>query len=262
MESHNVIGIDDERLDRSIYRIMPVKYLYSLFAQRKNVLVRPKKWDDPFENFMLRSKLLLPTGEQASLAFHDDFYGQCWSTTSQSEALWRLYSSDKTSIRIRTTPRKLFAGLCEHLNEWAHVSAFVGKVRYFSKAKLLTHAQQVFADIDIPKGKDFAQTLLFKRAAFKHESEVRLLYFERKKLTTDTFSYPVTPEDIVEDIRLDPRLSEDEAVALRKEIKNKTGFKGTVKKSDLYDPPPTLLLTFGKPLTSRSTRTTRKRAAG
>ncbi len=262
MEMRNILGLDDDDLDRKIYRIIPVKYLYLIFNGKQNTLVRTHKWNDPFENFMLKSKFRLPTGEIATIGFRDHFYGQCWSTRSQSEALWRLYSETKESVRIRSTPRKLFTGLCKHLGPWAHVLAFIGKVEYFGEKRLIAHAKTIFANIGLPGSLDFARTLLFKRNAFRHEEEIRLLYLPKGDPTGDLFSYPIVPSDIVDDIRLDPRLDLKEEKKLKKEIQRQTGFKGTIEKSALYDPPPDIVLKLGLDMTSRAparVRSTRRR---
>ena len=50
----NVIDISD--LDKPIYRIFSKSRFIDLLKTKKNGLVRPNKWDDPFENFFLRSK--------------------------------------------------------------------------------------------------------------------------------------------------------------------------------------------------------------
>lgn len=248
MPNRNVLGLTERQLDQPIYRIIPVKYLYPIFENKQNLLVSPKKWNDPFENFILRSKFRTPAGDIVSIGFRDSYFGQCWSTRSQSEALWRLYSDNKNSVRIRSTPRKLFRGLATHLGKWARTCAFIGKVQYFSKKRLLAQSREQFAIPSTPTPKDFAQTFLFKRRAFSHEQEIRLLFAPKDdNFPKDgVFAYPVTPTDIVDDIRIDPRLDRGEEEALVTEIQRRTGFKGTVKRSDLYDPPPTLVLPFGR----------------
>jgi hypothetical protein len=252
METANIYGIEGDELDKNIYRIIPLAYLYPIFEKKENVLVRTGKWNDPFENFMLKCRFRIPTGEIARIGFRDHFFGQCWSTRSQSEALWRLYSATKESVRIRSTPRKLFGGLCKAFGDWARVTCFIGRVQYFSSKRLVRHAKSIFADIQIPRPHDFAKTLLFKRSAFKHEEEIRLLYLPKDEPDDDLYSYPIKALDVVDDIRLDPRLTPKEAEKLEEEIRSRTGFKGNIKKSDLYDPPPDIVLSMGIAMTSRA----------
>ena len=142
--SQNIIDIKFEELDSKVYRIVPVEYLFNLFESRENVLVHPRKWSDPFENFILNSPFRLSNGKVVNNSRRESFFAQCWSTKSQSDALWRLYSHKSGTVRIRTTIRRLIDGLISSVGVDAQDCAFIGRVRYFSKAKLLAHAQTFF----------------------------------------------------------------------------------------------------------------------
>jgi hypothetical protein len=84
-----------------------------------------------------------------------------------------------------------------------------------------------------------AQSLLVKRAAFQHEREVRLLYFERSnvKHADGLYRCAIDPHDLIDQIMVDPRLSVDKANRLKGQIKKRTGFQGDIKRSLLYAPP-------------------------
>ena len=43
----------------AIYRTISLERLFELFATKQNVVVRPKLWDDPFENFALQSPMMI-----------------------------------------------------------------------------------------------------------------------------------------------------------------------------------------------------------
>lgn len=51
----NLIFLTEEQLDKNIYRIFSFDRLTEMFNERKITLLKPKKWDDPFENFILKS---------------------------------------------------------------------------------------------------------------------------------------------------------------------------------------------------------------
>lgn len=91
-----------------------------------------------------------------------------------------------------------------------------------------------------PSAKLAATTLLVKRPAFNHEREVRLILVldDKSKSAEDTFSYPLDPNDLIDQIMLDPRMPQDKANYLKRELKSKARFAGTVKRSLLYAPPP------------------------
>jgi hypothetical protein len=99
--------------------------------------------------------------------------------------------------------------------------AFLGKVRYFSREKLLAHANAVFTGIEKPGLADFAATLLFKRAAFSHEAEIRLLYFDDPVECTELYSYPIDLLSIVNDILINPRLEVRRAEAIMADIRSR-----------------------------------------
>jgi hypothetical protein len=81
-----------------------------------------------------------------------------------------------------------------------------------------------------------AKILLVKRPAFRHEREVRLLLIARSEISK-LFRYRVEPTRLISQIMLDPRLDREEAGALKKEIRDRTGFPGPIKRSLLYAPP-------------------------
>jgi hypothetical protein len=137
MKIKNIINLTKNEIDSYVYRVMPIQRFCELFRNAKNVLVRPSKWEDPFENFILNAPARLSDGTIVSFGFNNDFYGQCWTKLTSSDALWRIYSPDKTSVRVRTTVRKLLAGLQAPLSNWAHEQAFIGKVLYLGDKKIL-----------------------------------------------------------------------------------------------------------------------------
>jgi hypothetical protein len=109
MNIDNLLDIVDP--DAAIYRIFPKRRFLELIRSRKNALVSPRLWDDPFENFFLRSEVVGPEGERISIeGIAKDWYGQCWTLNEDTDAMWRIYSHDKGGIKIKTTIRKLFNG--------------------------------------------------------------------------------------------------------------------------------------------------------
>ncbi|MCX7174862.1 MAG: DUF2971 domain-containing protein [Proteobacteria bacterium] len=244
MDDHNYIDITETMRSRPIYRIMSIDRLLELFDHRQNVLVKPKNWQDPFENFILRSRVRLKTGQLAQFSYHDQFYGQCWTLQSASDAMWRIYSPDRNAIRIRSTIRTVAESLSKSLGDYAQIQAFIGKVQYLSNKRLSEFASNWFPGTPKLGAKISAQTLLVKRPAFKHEREIRLLYFQHDPANTigDLHWYSVNPHEFIDQIMIDPRMSEAEAVALKERIQRRTGFRGRILRSLLYAPPPDLIV--------------------
>lgn len=233
----NFLNLSEKEWDQSIFRVMSIGRLLELFKTEKLTLVKPKLWDDPFENFIMNSTGELSNGEMFSISFRDHFFGQCWTRTRESDAMWRIYSSKKDGVRITSTPRKLLQALYFSPGEFRDITSFIGKVRYFSINKLKILLEENAASwITDTSGVGQAQTLLFKRSPFKYENEVRLIYNSLGKIKGDIYSFPITPSDIIDDIVFDPRIE----YRLFKQFKRKIkaySFKKRIVKSNLYKAP-------------------------
>jgi hypothetical protein len=215
-----------------VYRIMSLTRLFEMFQQRANVLVKPFKWDDPFENFVAHLKGKLPTGELVEFAPRFDFYGQCWTITGGTDAMWRIYSGDKRSVRIKVRVAKLY----EQLYSTAIGPAFIGKVRYLREAQLRDWIKRLVRKADKPDITLLAKTFLVKRPAFAHENEVRLLYCSAHDSQGLLHRHPFDC-GLIEEIEIDPRLTPEEARKLMTEIASRTSYAGRMVQSPLYRPP-------------------------
>lgn len=238
--SHHYINLTCEELDAPIHRFMPIKYLVEMAKTKKNILVRPSEWDDPFENFLLKAFVRHTNGEVISFGFRNDIYGQCWTRGFESDAMWRIYSHDKNGVRVRTTPRRLLLSLWSSRNKFSEISCFIGKVEYRRTKEIL----KALKDPDFVSGLALSQTgrgqcesLLIKRPAFKHENEVRLLFFQpsNERSNEKHFVYHFDPIEHFDQIFLDPRLEPSEAMSRTDQLL-KLGFKCQIKRSNLYAP--------------------------
>jgi Protein of unknown function (DUF2971) len=237
------LNIKNEDVDKYIYRITSLKRLMELFKSNKNTLVKPREWNDPYENFILRSKVKQTTGEIVEYNFHDHFYGQCWTQQRASDAMWRIYSPKGSSVRIRTTIRQLLQSLYSSQSNLPEVKCYLGKVLYLSEKKLYEFANNIFDDSGVSVDKLFS-SLLAKRLAFKHENEVRLLFFEmdEKSCHKNIFKYELDPHTIISQIMLDPRYSVSEAKKIMTHLRNTTGYEGSIKRSLLYSLPKEIII--------------------
>jgi Protein of unknown function (DUF2971) len=229
------LNLKESDLDRNIYRIISIQRLEELFETGENILVKTYKWEDPFENFILRSKVKLPSGEIVQYNYHNWLYGQCWSFHEASDAMWRIYSPKGDGVRIRTTVRKLHQSLFSSQKTLQEAKCAIGKVCYLNQNKMAIYANEIFDDYGITVENLF-NSLLVKRTAFKHENEIRLLYcaIDEDENKSDKFSYKVEPQSLITQIMLDPRYDPEKAEELKKCIKCKTNFSGNIKRSLLY----------------------------
>lgn len=226
--------------DTAVYRVFPEARALELFQARELVLVRPALWDDPFENFLLNAMLEFSNGERASLeAIRDPWYGQCWTSQTESDAMWRIYSHDKTGVRLASTVGKLWDAVCPLTDEWTPLEFYIGRVGYYSQAEILeTFGKVTFEDLTLGgQTRDLAQTLLIKREAFAHEKEVRVLCYDaRGRHTGKIAKFAIDPARLVDDVMLDPRLSDADVAAFTSTLRA-AGYAGPIARSDLYQLP-------------------------
>lgn len=222
----------------TIYRVFPRNRFFELFDEKKNALVRPTMWEDPFENFILRSPVRTAAGETGEFAFHEDVYGQCWTLKKRSDALWRIYSPKTDAVRVRTTVGRLLDSLCSANKGVTNDSCFIGKVDYPPDYKLKKFARTVFkGGVD---AEAVARSLLKKRDAFEHEDEVRLIYFDGQNSKHDggVYKYELNPHTVLDQFMIDPRMSYRDFCAFKDEIVARTGIdEARIKRSLLYKPP-------------------------
>ena len=239
----NLVFLTDADLDKPVYRIFSFQILEQIFQERKLTLVKPKLWDDPFENFILNSTGRLLNGREFQIDFRSNFYGQCWSFTKESDAMWRIYSPDKNGVKVKTTIRKLFTplfkagGQHQKINGIVYnISSFVGKVKYADTKTLITMLkdEQLMSEIIFDQsGRGQASTFFFKRVAFRHEKEVRLIFNSQNDNQFNTFKFDINPIDVFDEIVFDPRMTE----TIYQEQKDKVikwGFYKSIIQSGLY----------------------------
>jgi len=236
------IHLEPRGIEKRIYRVTTVERLFEWFETGQNVLVRPALWDDPFENFVLSARATIPSGETVRFGYKDQLYGQCWTLHDETDAMWRIYAPDKNGVRVQSTIAQLVGALYT-AREVQHpaISCFIGRVDYERQDRLLKRLSDV-ANLEATafdsSGREQAKSLLFKRWAFRHEREVRLIYFNPQASADlgNLFRYTVDPQSVTADIMFDPRMSKT-LVAIYADRLRQVGFHGKVRQSTLYEVP-------------------------
>ncbi|OYZ01878.1 MAG: hypothetical protein B7Y37_04590 [Sphingobacteriia bacterium 28-36-52] len=239
----NLVFLTESELDRPLYRIFSFQRLEEIFQENKLTLVKPRLWEDPFENFILNSIGYLPDGREFQIGFRDNFYGQCWSLTKESDAMWRIYSPKKNGVKVKTTIRKLFTPLFQAGGKHTknngimyNLSSFVGKVKYANTKTLTTmlkDEKRMSDRIFDQSGWGQASTFFFKRVAFQHEKEVRLIYNSQHDNQFDTFKFEIVPNDIFDEIVFDPRMNLSDYQEMRSKLLS-WGYQNKIIQSGLY----------------------------
>lgn len=229
-------GLDIENWDIPIYRIYSMKRFEDMLLNKKNGLVKPSKWDDPFENFFLKN----PAEDETLVSLEsllNSWYGQCWTTNKDSDAMWRIYSNDKTGIRVETTIGNLFSSLYDKGDDSSRLKYLIGKVEYISRSEIEDFlTKTTFYDLAFGgQPHEFAKTLCKKRNEFSHESEIRLLFqdIEGNVGVNGVAHFNLDPNLVFSEVALDPRL-DDACFQVEKSKLIKLGCNIPIIQSDIY----------------------------
>ena len=234
-KERNKVHLSDKKDDTAIYRIMPMSRLEQMLQTRTNTLVKINLWEDRYENFFFKSNFKSSKGFVSADEVASRIFGQCWSFFKDSDALWRIYSPDKQSVRIKTTLSKLYNSA--YTDDSCMATTTMGAVSYKTKKDLITwiEANTPISLSDIDKiGKE---SLFFKRNNFSHEQELRLIYMEAVSSSggNNIKQYDIDPIDFIEEISFDPRCEESYFTAYKEYLQKKYSYpKDSINKSVLY----------------------------
>jgi len=239
----NLIFLTEADLDKPIYRIFSFQRLEEIFQENKLTLVKPRLWEDPFENFILNSTGYLPDGQEFQIGFREHFYGQCWSLSKENDAMWRIYSPGKNGVKVRTTIRKLFMPLFIAGGQYKKIdgtdynlSSFIGKVKYAGEKTLLAmlkDKKRMSDKIFDQSGWGQASSFFFKRVEFKHENEIRIVYNSQGGNEFDIFKFGINPTDLFDEIVFDPRMNLLDFQVNKKKLID-WGYNKEIIQSELY----------------------------
>ena len=94
--------------DYFVYRYFSIESFIYLLESKKLTFTHVNEWDDPWENILSNSITEKDDGtfEKSIYKASDYIYGQCWTRKEESDAMWRIYSPQKTGIKIRVSIKK------------------------------------------------------------------------------------------------------------------------------------------------------------
>ncbi len=231
----------DGKLDGPIYRVFSSSRLFEMFDTSKLSLLRPKMWEDPFENFLYQIPCVdLTTGASVSVEnLRRKLYGQCWSFEKESDAMWRIYSPTKDAIKVSSTPRRLIRAIYDAKHQFASLMYFIGAVRYAEENDFVTffsNPDSMLTCITDTSARCPVELLLWKRREFEHEKEVRLIFQNTHDLPDDIVHFDIDPFTLFDEVVFDPRMPKPIAAAFSAKLRT-YGFKGTIDQSKLYQLP-------------------------
>lgn len=239
-----------------IYQILPERYLECIIKARKlrfgNVF---ESWEDPYELFFYKQNILF---ENSSL--HDSMiniakhhYGQCWSSLRDSDAMWRIYSSDKHSVRVRTTFGRMMDVLYQ-VDGIVGLAPLFGKVQYVEKEDIIKWLKLTEQNGWGQIINSYGESLFLKRKEFIHESEYRFILQEwtdfqgNPRPVRSQYFLDIDPFDFIEEIALDPRLTPEDVVSMSTSINEYVDNKIPIIQSDLYKFEPVTIQFYDEPI--------------
>lgn len=144
----------------NIYRYVSFESFVNIIQKQSLAFVLPDLWEDPFELYWFNNTNTLEE-DQVSIITHRILkyktFAQSWTRLSESDAMWRIYSHNNKSIRIKINTKDI--KLLDDVQ--------IKEVRYSND----------FDSFNLKNGEDFLQVLALKRKSFEHEKELRLIKY-------------------------------------------------------------------------------------
>ena len=141
-----------------LYRYVSFETFVGMIQNKALTFVLPSVWDDPKEDLPFKQFIdKIESGSEMAflIAAHNKTYAQSWSALAESDAMWRIYAYNNRSLRIKVSLEKI-----SRLND-----IHVVEVKY--------------SDEPFECENNCTETLLsslaYKRTAFCHEKEIRLI---------------------------------------------------------------------------------------
>lgn len=196
------------------------------FLNNKFVFVSPTKWGDPYEKAFLEAEYF--NGNRSY--FHplkpkDGYrlYAQCWTSSGQTEAMWKGFSPNEDGVLVSIAVSKLLALLTE-ISIQGEYDFYIGKVNYENPIQLyqMKADPRIWERIYEQRIDHYLLGLLLKkREAFDFEKEYRILAVKKEGKSEDhfvTFSIENLLRN-VEYLKFDPRMGDSLFEFLRSKIR-------------------------------------------
>ena len=228
-------------LEIPVYRIIPFKYLLDILINKELTFTQTKTWEDTYENYLLKSRYNIGLLKGRRLeGYQNNYYGICFTLKRESDALWRIYSNDKLSVRIKTKLSSIW-NLRNYINDSdeAIIDVNVDKVKYLTLKRIKEHYAQIEVREIVDNFTSYVMDSMFiKRDEFHHEKELRII-INKTTITQDNLApktiikYPIDPNKFIEQIVFDPRLDFKIYTNMKKTLKI-IGYKNLILRSKLY----------------------------
>lgn len=226
--------------DTPIYRVFDAARFWGIVDTGVVGFVHPTLWDDPFESPLSRARV---RHDDRDVVFHnlvEHVYCQCWSFTEESDAMWRIYSPNRTGFKVKTTPRKLVDAFFDTVGPQEHFTQEgfdnfirIGKVSYCDAQEIYEATESLVGNrMKLLTFKHVGTLLLMKRKPFIHEQEVRVM-IRSTKGNGRVLELEMPPQDWIDEVVFDPRMHPENIKVFSAGLRSR-GFSCPIGVSSLY----------------------------
>jgi len=211
---------------QKIYRIMSFGHVVDMFESKSLFFASPRLWDDPFETFLIHAR-------------SNATFAQCWTKKAVSDAMWRIYSPDRLSVRVATTRASMTSALNAVQAEEESFRYLIKDVIYDTASNVRVSMIKLKDELDIKfVTTKAAEALLRKRDSFQHEDEVRVIVHDRSASdfgpVKNGLRVAFDAHANIDSVVFDPRVDETYMRVCEYYLRGSIGFEGGVGKSALY----------------------------
>lgn len=239
---HHLMNMDIEELKTMrLYKFFSINALIPLLTNSKLYIDRVNTWEDVYENFFLKElfysrsmNTYVGTDEIANAVF-----GQCWTYATETDAMWRIYSPNKTGIRIQTTTGKLFSTI--FVDDTCIADTWLGKVEYNSEQAMNDFILKETETDSFSIWRDLMPYSQFlKRTEFDHEKEFRIIKMLDSRTAANAKQYKrlafsINDSDkFIDGYLLDPRLDDETYREQKQQLVNLGANPDKISQSSLY----------------------------
>lgn len=225
-----------ESFNLEMYKYIRLEYVLNMLDTKVFRFDNIKKWEDVYENFVDKEDVNLLNSKHTNL-HRSVYYGQSWTTQEESDAMWRIYSDAKYSVRVMTVYPLLFSVLVEWITRHRDntMTITIDRVFYADEDEinkwLLSNSPMNFWAYN----ELLSEGLFIKRREFEHEKEVRVVLRGSYKDEKDYIELDFDPNKVFREIVIDPRVSDDEFILQRDSLVAHGFDVNKIRKSTLYE---------------------------
>lgn len=233
-----------KRSNLKLYKFIPFKYVKKILETGRMPIKRIDSWEDCYENYFLKNNFVKEITPYDLKKISRRFYGLCFSSLEESDALWRIYSDvkgiatgradalDNVAIRVCVKPTQLYQMVPVRADVTG--GADIKRVRYISKAdleaELLRNNPYSLADI----ADKTLESFFTKREEFSHEKEVRYIFATNRYHRAGTIELTLNPLSFFESFTVDPRLGRTDYCNIKRELERLHIPTAKISQSRLY----------------------------